>query len=430
MRKVFAFLVVGSLLFAACAEDNPTIGATGGTATGGTGATTPATAADCAAANADAFKNPGTLTIGTGNPAFPPWSGGRDGATVRDRSSTTRPRAKGYEAAVAAEVAEADGVHVPGPGCTFVAGGVQQDVRARRQGLRLRDPADLVQAGARRRGRLQRLLLRRQPGARVGRRDRRSPARRAIADLQGREARRADRDDEPRRDHRARSSRRRSRPSTTISRRPSTDLQNGDSRRRSSSTLPTAFYHGRPSSRRSSTASSWASSGPTSEQEYFAMAFETGSPLVAVREPRARGDEGGRDPRRRSSSSGSPRRRTRPGPEFTLAAAPMGIGGAGRRRSTRACPVGAHAARPAIAARRSSAPLKCRGRTRRDDRRREHRRRLRPARVRDLELVAGVAADQGGVLRPGGVLANPCRRSSARFAPEHLSSSWWPRCSS
>ena len=73
MRKVFAFLVVGSLLFAACAEDNPTIGGTGGTASGGTGATAPATAADCAAANADAFKNQGTLTIGTGNPAFPPW---------------------------------------------------------------------------------------------------------------------------------------------------------------------------------------------------------------------------------------------------------------------------------------------------------------------------------------------------------------------
>ena len=35
MRKVFAFLVVGSSLFAACAEDNPTIGATGATAATG-----------------------------------------------------------------------------------------------------------------------------------------------------------------------------------------------------------------------------------------------------------------------------------------------------------------------------------------------------------------------------------------------------------
>ena len=111
MRKVFAFLVVGSLLFAACAEDNPTIGATGGTATGGTGATTPATAADCAAANADAFKNPGTLTIGTDNPAFPPLVRGRDHGRLRVRSSTTRPQGKGYEGAVAYEVADADGVH-------------------------------------------------------------------------------------------------------------------------------------------------------------------------------------------------------------------------------------------------------------------------------------------------------------------------------
>ena len=73
MRKVLSFLAVGSLLFAAFAEDNPTIGRTGATATGGTGATAPATAADCAAANADEFLSPGTLTVGTGNPAFPPW---------------------------------------------------------------------------------------------------------------------------------------------------------------------------------------------------------------------------------------------------------------------------------------------------------------------------------------------------------------------
>jgi polar amino acid transport system substrate-binding protein len=76
MRKVLSFLAVGSLLFAACAEDNPTIGGTGTTATGGTGATTPATAADCAAANQDAFFAPGSLTIGTDNPVFQPWFAG------------------------------------------------------------------------------------------------------------------------------------------------------------------------------------------------------------------------------------------------------------------------------------------------------------------------------------------------------------------
>src|SRR4029450_1687583 len=93
MHKLFAFLIVGSLLFAACASDNPTIEATGGTATGGTGATAPATAAgtgetvrggpcararataaECAAANEAAFFAPGVLTVGTDfGFMFPPW---------------------------------------------------------------------------------------------------------------------------------------------------------------------------------------------------------------------------------------------------------------------------------------------------------------------------------------------------------------------
>jgi polar amino acid transport system substrate-binding protein len=104
MRKTFAFLVAGSLLFAACAEDNPTIGGTGTTETGATGSTAPATAADCAAANADAFQSPGTLTIGTGNPAFPPWW---EGGESQDSEFEFNDPAKGegYEGAVAAEVA-------------------------------------------------------------------------------------------------------------------------------------------------------------------------------------------------------------------------------------------------------------------------------------------------------------------------------------
>jgi polar amino acid transport system substrate-binding protein len=109
MRKVFAFLVVGSLLFAACAEDNPTIGATGGTATGGTGATTPATAADCAAADADAFKSPGTLTVGTDNPAFPPWFSGGETDAHSEWKFDDPYTGKGYEAATAYAVAEAMG---------------------------------------------------------------------------------------------------------------------------------------------------------------------------------------------------------------------------------------------------------------------------------------------------------------------------------
>ena len=112
MRKTFAFLVVGSLLFGACAEDNPTIGGTGATGTGGTGPTAPATAADCAAANADAFQNPGTMTIGTGNPAFPPWweGGTSDGSEFEFNDPA---KGEGYEGAVAAEVATRMGFSFP-----------------------------------------------------------------------------------------------------------------------------------------------------------------------------------------------------------------------------------------------------------------------------------------------------------------------------
>jgi polar amino acid transport system substrate-binding protein len=109
MRKVFAFLVVGSLLFAACAEDNPTIGATGATATGGTGGTAPATAAECATANADAFKSPGMLTIGTDNPAFPPWFSGGETDAHSEWKFDDPYTGKGYEAATAYAVAESMG---------------------------------------------------------------------------------------------------------------------------------------------------------------------------------------------------------------------------------------------------------------------------------------------------------------------------------
>jgi polar amino acid transport system substrate-binding protein len=112
MRKVLSFLAVGSLLFGACAEDNPTIGGTGTTATGGTGATAPATAADCAAANADAFLSPGTLTVGTGNPAFPPWwEGGESPDSEFEFNDPAK--GEGYEGAVVAEVASRLGFTFP-----------------------------------------------------------------------------------------------------------------------------------------------------------------------------------------------------------------------------------------------------------------------------------------------------------------------------
>jgi polar amino acid transport system substrate-binding protein len=91
MRKPFALLAVSAILFAACAEDNPTIG--GGTGMGGTAA--PATAADCASANDSTFESPGSLTVGTDfGFMFPPW--------ILKNDPTA---GKGFEAAMAYEVA-------------------------------------------------------------------------------------------------------------------------------------------------------------------------------------------------------------------------------------------------------------------------------------------------------------------------------------
>jgi polar amino acid transport system substrate-binding protein len=121
MRKFFAIFVVSGLLLAACAEDEPTVGggttetgATGATAeTGATGATNGvATAASCATDNAGAFKDAGTLTIGTGNPAFPPWW---EGGTVDDSEFEFNEPSlgQGYEGAVAAGVAARLGFGFP-----------------------------------------------------------------------------------------------------------------------------------------------------------------------------------------------------------------------------------------------------------------------------------------------------------------------------
>jgi len=122
MRKLFAFVAVSAMLFAACAEDNPAIGGTGGAhtgASGGTGATTEKSAADCAAANADAFKSAGKLTIGTGNPAFPPWwEGGTSKGSEFEFNDPSK--GEGYEGAVAKEVTERLGFSFPDD-VTFVA---------------------------------------------------------------------------------------------------------------------------------------------------------------------------------------------------------------------------------------------------------------------------------------------------------------------
>jgi polar amino acid transport system substrate-binding protein len=122
MRKVLMLFAATGLLLTACAEDDPTIGGpTGETATGPTGATGTQTASQCAEANSDAFQTPGTLTVGTGNPAFPPWwEGGESEGSEFEFNDPAN--GEGYEGAVVADVAERLGFSFPDE-VTFVAVG-------------------------------------------------------------------------------------------------------------------------------------------------------------------------------------------------------------------------------------------------------------------------------------------------------------------
>lgn len=113
MRKVVIGLAALALLGAACAEDTATQPVDTGEPTGTeTTSAPPATAADCAVVNATAFEAPGTLTIGTGNPAFPPWwEGGQiEGSEFEFNEPSL---GEGYEGAVAAEVSERLGFTFP-----------------------------------------------------------------------------------------------------------------------------------------------------------------------------------------------------------------------------------------------------------------------------------------------------------------------------
>ncbi len=109
MRRSFVVLAALGILLAACAEDEPAITTpTGPTAeTGATGATgiPPAIAADCAGTNEAAFEDPGTLTVGTGNPAFPPWfEGGESEGSEFEFNDPAN--GEGYESAVVYALAE------------------------------------------------------------------------------------------------------------------------------------------------------------------------------------------------------------------------------------------------------------------------------------------------------------------------------------
>ncbi len=104
MRRFLVAVSLLAVIAAACASnENPTVGGGSSTPTGSTGA--PATAADCASQNQGALVSSGTLTVGTDNPAYPPYfqGGGTKGTEWKINNPAT---GKGFESAIAYEVAK------------------------------------------------------------------------------------------------------------------------------------------------------------------------------------------------------------------------------------------------------------------------------------------------------------------------------------
>jgi polar amino acid transport system substrate-binding protein len=85
MRKLLVALATLALIGAACASDSSTV----------TGSTPSSPAADACAKDSLNLVNPGTLTVGTDDPSFPPW--------VLKNDPTS---GQGYESAVAYDVAD------------------------------------------------------------------------------------------------------------------------------------------------------------------------------------------------------------------------------------------------------------------------------------------------------------------------------------
>ncbi len=102
MRRLILMLATLALVVAACSSEESSTPA-GSTSTGpsASGSAAPATAADCAAANSASLVGTG-LTVGTDNPAFPPYfQGGSDSEWEFNDPNN----GKGLESAVAYEVA-------------------------------------------------------------------------------------------------------------------------------------------------------------------------------------------------------------------------------------------------------------------------------------------------------------------------------------
>jgi polar amino acid transport system substrate-binding protein len=101
MRRLVIGSVAAVLVLAGCADDNPSVG--GGTPTSGASAAT--TASECAKQNEGSFVNGGQLIVGTDNPAYPPYFAGGETDAHKEWKFNDPYTGKGFEDAVAYEVA-------------------------------------------------------------------------------------------------------------------------------------------------------------------------------------------------------------------------------------------------------------------------------------------------------------------------------------
>ncbi len=105
MRKLVIGAATLLLALTACASDNPSVGGDSGSGTGAV-PTKPATAQACAQQNGGSFYADGRLTIGTDNPAYPPYFAGGETDAHKDWKFNDPYTGKGFEDAVAYEVAD------------------------------------------------------------------------------------------------------------------------------------------------------------------------------------------------------------------------------------------------------------------------------------------------------------------------------------
>jgi polar amino acid transport system substrate-binding protein len=108
MRKIFVGLAILAVVAVACAPEDEGTGATGATSTGGTGATgaTGSPSADPCATDQLNLVSAGMLTVGTGNPAYPPWWSGGESDEHSEWKINDPHKLEGFEGAVVGALAQ------------------------------------------------------------------------------------------------------------------------------------------------------------------------------------------------------------------------------------------------------------------------------------------------------------------------------------